>query len=471
MPKNDTGIRQGKLRFGPTLGAPAQHGSILPEAAPGTGAVQGVRVALTFPTVEITASAAAVLDVLILIAYPWFVVTAFHSLTYLTMKAAFAAASVAALAAGEELARVIHPFNGEPSVMIGRFRMILACLGGWLALSALAMTFAVSCEPAVVALTAVVGSFGAGLLLGLVRPAPRRSFPFAPRMSAIASLRGMDRAAFAAVFVTLLLMWTGPLLALVPGAVLALALAWRGDRQGLLPEPVRPEESVAVPGSLPRLAQRIADRIHIIVGDQGLLRSTSVADATALAFQVLLGVAVYKIIVHMEFTILSLGLLIASAAVGELFATRSLGYVSDRRLAAIGILSGGIFAIGMFAGIAGSAFPPLEFVFWAGAAFAASFVDGCRVRIQLGSRASEPVRWASAYDVPSAFLGPSRIPVMVWAGYMVWWVSTWLAKPHSINLVLTAAGVSIGLAIVWAILPAAVGRGAIPGSDGPHPRS
>lgn len=466
MARDDAGLPRPAARLGSTLGSTGPDGRV------GTGApAPGPATALlTAHAVEITSSAAAVLDVLILIAYPWFAVTAFHSLAYLTMKAAFASGAVAALAAGEELARVIHPLQGRPSVLVGRVRTILAALALWLALSVLAMSWAVSQQPSAVALTAILGAFGAGLLLGLVRPAPRRSFPFAPRMSAIASLRAMDRSAFAAVLATLLLTWTGPTAALLPGVALALGLAVLGRREGLLPEAVRAEESIVRSSSLPRVLLRAADRLHDIVGDQGLLRSRAVADATALAFQVLLGVAVYKIIVHMEFTTLALGLLVASAAVGELVASRSLGYVSDRRLAAIGILVGGLFAIGMFAGIAGSAFPPLEFVFWAGAAFAAAFVDGCRVRVHLGSGASDPVRWASAYDVPSTFLGPARIPVMVWAGYMVWWVSTWLAKPHSINLVLTAAGVSIGFALVWAVLPAAVGQGALTGTPpSPHP--
>jgi len=448
MARDDAHLRQVHLGV---FGAAAGSGVSDP-AAPGTRHI-------TIPTAEITASAAAVLDVWILIAYPWFVVTAFHSLTYLTLKAAFAAAAVAAMAGGEELARVLRPLASGFAARAARFRWLLAALGAWLALSAGGMWLSAAQSPALIAFTTAVGAFGAGLLLGLVRPAPRRSFPFAPRMSAIASLRAMDRAAFAAVLATLVLTWTGPLFALLPAAAVALGLALWGDFAGLMPEQPRPGESIVHARPLPRLGLSIADRLHAVVGDQGLIRSPAVADATALAFQVLMAVAVYKIIVHMEFTMLALGLLIASAAVGELVASWALGFMGDRRLSALGILAGGVMVIGMFAGIAGSAFPPLEFVFWAGAAFAAAWVDGCRVRLHLGATASDPLRWASAFDVPSAFLGPSRIPVMVWAGYFVWWVSTWLAKPHSINLVLTAAGVGVGVAIVWAVLPAAVGRG------------
>lgn len=397
---------------------------------------------------DASAALFSVTDTLSLIIFPWFLMGAYHSLLDLTLKAAYAAAVVAALAAGNDLGRRLAPVADRRAVR--RNLLILAALmavaGGVLAI--------VPSGTSVDALVCAAAALGTGILLGSVRPLPRRSFPFAPRLPAAASLAAVDLAAFAAVLAMLLLTAAGSILVFPLIAVLYAALAAFGDLEAGLDLAAADVSTLAdAPlAPLPRLLERFFDWTYrVLLGEAGIARAPIVSDAAALAFQVLFALAVYKIVVHMEFTALALGLLVACGAVGE-FATRGLvPYLGSPRNAAIAVVAGALWTIGMFAGLAGSAFPPLEFVFWAGAAAGAATIDRGRARLA----ALEPRAGLAAV---SPMLGPPRLVVMVFAGYLVWWLSTFISKPHSINLVLTLAGLAVGAALTWDVLPAAVGH-------------
>lgn len=407
---------------------------------------------------DVTAAVFSVADTLSLIVFPWFLMGAFHSLQDLTLKAAYAAAAVAALAAGDDLARRFAARPGERQA-----RRRLFALAALLAASGLALRL-LPTGSSLDALVCVAGAFGAGLLLGSVRALPRRSFPFAPRLPAAASLAALDLAAFGAVLAMLLLTAAGPILvfgliALLYASVAALGaldVAVDVAAADALDRPSTP------PPPLPRPVERLlAWAYRVLMGETGVARAPTVSDAATLAFQVLFALAVYKIVVHMEFTALALGLLVACGALGEYLSRGIAAHLGSARNAALAVVAGGLWTIGMFAGLAGSAFPPLEFVFWAGAAAGAATIDRGRARLS----AAAPARAGVAPVSP--MLGAPRLVVMVFAGYLVWWLSTWISKPHSINLVLTMAGVMVGAALVWDVLPAAVGRHRVAGVAGP----
>jgi hypothetical protein len=419
------------------VGTPIARGTARGRPVPGAAARAGA----------VTASLFAVADSLVLIVFPWFLMDAFHSILDLTLKAAYAAAAVAALAAGNDLTA-----GRRPPSTLGRRRRLVA-LAGLLAVAGATLAIAPT-GTAVDALVTAAAAFGTGALLGPVRALPRRSFPFAPRLPAAGSPTAVDVAAFGAVLAALLLTGAGALAAFGVLALLYLILALVGDLEGDLDQAAARAPAPAAVRPLPPPAERAAAWAHrVLVGDAGIARAPVVSDAAAVAFQVLFALAVYKIVVHMEFTALALGLLVACGAAGELAARAVGAYARSERDSALGILVGGVWTIGMFAGLAGSAFPPLEFVFWAGAAAGAAFIDQCRARLA-------EVRRTGAPSALSPMLGAPRLVVMVLAGYLVWWLSTWIAKPHSINLVLTMAGAAVGLALVWDVLPAAVGQAA-----------
>jgi hypothetical protein len=391
----------------------------------------------------------SITDTLSLIIFPWFLMGAYHSLLDLTLKAAYAAVVVAALAAGNDVGRRLAPVTWP-----GGARRNVLVLAGLMAVCA-GVLYVVPQGTSVDALVCTAGAMGTGLLLGSVRPLPRRSFPFAPRLPAAGSLAAVDLAAFAAVLAMLLLTATGSILAFVLIAALYAALAAFGNLDAGLDLAAAEASEVMEeqpPPPLPRRLERaVTWTYRVLIGQTGIERAPVVSDAAALAFQVLFALAVYKIVVHMEFTALALGLLMACGAMGE-FATRGfVRYLNTPRHATVALVAGGLWTIGMFAGLAGSAFPPLEFVFWAGAAAGAATIDRARARLA----ALQPRRGILPV---SPMLGTPRLVVMVFAGYLVWWLSTLIAKPHSINLVLTMAGLTVGAALAWVVLPAAIGQ-------------
>lgn len=396
-------------------------------------------------TARVTGSLFSVADTLTLIVFPWFLMGSFHSLGDLTLKAAYAAVAVAALAAGNDLAEARGAAADAPAR-----RRHLALLAGLMLVTAGVLSV-VPAATALVALATSAAALATGYVLGSVRSIPRRSFPFAPRLPAAASLGALDLVAFAAVLACLLLTATGPILVFVLLAAVYGALALFGDLGAAFDTAAAQAPAHPTAPSLPRWVERFTRWGHdVVMGDVGVRRSTVISDAASLAFQVLFALAVYKIVVHMEFTALALGLLIACGAAGEWIASMLRPYLRSDRHAAFGILVGGVWTLGMFAGLAGSAFPPLEFVFWAGAAAGAAFIDMCRARLS-------ELRPADRIAPVSPTLGAPRLIVMVFAGYLVWWISTIISKPHSINLVLTMAGLTVGLAMLWAVLPASVG--------------
>jgi hypothetical protein len=402
----------------------------------------------------------ATVDVLVLFALPMNLMAAFHVLSDLTLKAAYTAAALAALAAGDEGA--VRLSGGRP--LTGRAaRRTLTGMAAVLLAGAAAQAWANPLMNATTALVSVLWAAAVGFWGGWVRPIPRQSFPFATRLGLACSPHGADTAAFSALLGSVVLAWLGPLAGMAVAALLLILVAVWGDDAAFAPPARAVQASPLAPVTRPLPApwRAVADRLHRWVGDQGLVRSFLVAEGVAVAYQALWALALYKMLVHMEFSILAVGLLAACGALGEWLALRALEYVSDRRLAALGLYAGGLTAVGMFAGIAGSAFPPLEFTFWGGAVAAAAFVDGCRHRLWLGPPG--PPGQSPWPSTPLArALGPLRLWVMLLAGYLVWWVSTWLVKPHSINLVLTVAGCLVALTMVWGVLPAAVGQGKLP---------
>jgi hypothetical protein len=412
----------------------------------GARALRPVRPAGEGMAGDATAALAAVADVLLLVAYPWFLMGAFHSLMALTLKAAYAAAAVAALGAGNDLA---VRRGGVPPARVRRRLLALALL---MAATAAALDL-LPAGTALEALAVALSAFVAGYLAGGVRPLPARSFPFSPRLPVADSVARLDLSAFAAVLAMLLLTATGGTAAFALLALLYAAIAVVGQPEGAREAAASARLLAAPPDRpLPPPLEALAAWAHrVVLGEAGIRRSVAVSDAVTVAFQVLFALAVYKIVVHMEFTALALGLLVASGAAGELAAQAIAPYLTSERNAALAVVASGLWTIGMFAGLAGSAFPPLEFVFWAGAAAGAAGADMGRARLALLARGPGPA-------AASPLLGPARLAVMVFAGYLVWWLSTFIAKPHSINLVLTFAGVGVGAAAVWVVLPAAVGK-------------
>jgi|GEM_PF-6626075 len=399
----------------------------------------------------------AVADTLTLIAFPWFLMGAFHSLLDLTLKAAYAAVAVAAMAYGNDRAArqglVTDPVERRRRLLA--LAVLLAVTAGVLSL----LTPGYASD----ALAVTLAAGGSGYLLGSVRAMPRRSFPFSPRLPAAASVAAVDLVAFGAVLATLGLTAAGPILVFVLlGAVYAvLALV---DPAATDADEAASADPVRATAPLPRPLERFVRwGYEVFLGEAGVSRSPIISDAATLAFQVLFALAVYKIVVHMEFTALALGLLIACGAAGEWIVRGIAPYVRDDRTAALGILVGGVWTLGMFAGLAGSAFPPLEFVFWAGAAAGAAWIDICRQRLAA-------LRPAARIAPQTPMLGAPRLVVMVFAGYLVWWISTIISKPHSINLVLTLAGLAVMGALAWTILPSSVGRGeAVRAGQRPRP--
>ena len=394
---------------------------------------------------DASAALFSVADSLSLIIFPWFLMGAFHSLLDLTLKAAYAAVTVAALAAGNDLGRRLGGRLGllPPRLCLVLLAALMALCGG-----------ALNLVPAGTALDVAictVAALATGFLLAGFRPLPRRSFPFAPRQPAAATVAAVDLAAFGAVLAMLLLTATGPLLVFALLALLYLALA-AFARPEAVPEAAAASEPNGPPPALPhRVEDALAWAYRTFLGEVGVKRAAVISDAASLAYQALFALAVYKIVVHMEFTALALGLLVACGAAGE-FATRGLiRRLGTQRQAAVAIFVAGLWTLGMFAGLAGSAFPPLEFVFWAGAAAGAAVID--QGRAELATR-----EHGIALAPTSPMLGAPRLVVMVFSGYLVWWLSTFISKPHSINLVLTMAGALVGAALVWVVLPASVGR-------------
>jgi hypothetical protein len=388
----------------------------------------------------------ATADLLLLLGLPWYLMQAFRSLDALTLKAAYATCAMAAAVLGEWAAHHLQRTGRLTVSEPGGRRRVLAVLALFLAvLAGVLGTLQGNWFINVPVVTA-----GAGIsffLAAIALPTPLRSFPFGPRSQGATTRAEMDRFAFGAVLAALLLTFTGPAGEFLVAGVIYAAVAAFSILPGV---PVAAAQATPAPATAPPLVDTLVDRAANFLGAAGLRQAPAVTDLVTLAFQILFGLTVYKIKVHMEFSALAIGLLVACGAAGEYVAEAGMRWVKDNRAAAVGAYAGAVVTIGMFAGLAGNAFPPVVFLFWAGVTAAAHWNDRCRGRLEPhGQATAQRLRLQAALAI-------------VTAGWLVWWISTWLAKPHSINLVLTLTGVMIGLRVCAGLLPSAIGQAGKP---------